>query len=63
MKILSATSNRHDVLRERWEIPGVDQIMVEERPYAERTIDGNYQRGLLLAAVSGALMLVLVIES
>ena len=34
MKVLRSANNRHNILRQRWVIPSVDQIMVEERAAA-----------------------------
>jgi hypothetical protein len=31
MRTLAPSNNRHHVLRDRWEIPSVDQVIVEER--------------------------------
>ena len=54
MKTLPATSNRHNALRDRWEIPSVDQIMVEERAaaFTKRSIKTSAKLAGLKLAVS-----------
>jgi hypothetical protein len=40
---LSASSNRHQALRQRWEIPTIEQVMIEERAaaFAKRSIKAS----------------------
>ena len=54
MKTLPSTNNRHNALRERWSIPGVDQIMVEERAtaFTKRSIKTSAKLTGLKLAVS-----------
>jgi deoxyribose-phosphate aldolase len=51
---LPASQNRQDVLRDRWAIPSVDQIMVEERAaaFTKRSIKTSAKLAGLKLAVS-----------
>jgi deoxyribose-phosphate aldolase len=54
LKTRPSTNNRHNALRERWSIPGVDQIMVEERAtaFTKRSIKTSAKLTGLKLAVS-----------
>ena len=54
LKTLPDTKNRHNVLRDRWEIPSVDQVMVEERAaaFTKRSIKTSAKLSGLKLAVS-----------
>ena len=54
MKTLPSTINRHNALRDRWSIPSVDQIMVEERAtaFTKRSIKTSAKLAGLKLAVS-----------
>src|SRR5206468_1392125 len=54
LKTLSSTNNRHHALRDRWEIPSVDQIMIEERAtaFTKRSIKTSAKLAGLKMAVS-----------
>jgi deoxyribose-phosphate aldolase len=54
LKALPSTNNRHNALRERWQIPSVDQIMIEERAaaFTKRSIKTSAKLAGLKLAVS-----------
>jgi deoxyribose-phosphate aldolase len=54
MKALLPSTNRQDVLRDRWEIPSIDQIMVEERAaaFGKRSIKTSAKLAGLKLAIS-----------
>lgn len=54
MKRLSSVANRYNALRERWSIPSVDQVMVEERAtaFTKRSLKGSAKLAGLKLAVS-----------
>src|SRR6188472_2523810 len=54
LKTLPPSHNRHNALRDRWDIPSVDQIMVEERAaaFTKRSIKTSAKLAGLKLAVS-----------
>jgi deoxyribose-phosphate aldolase len=54
LKTLPPTINRHNALRDRWSIPSVDQLMVEERAtaFTKRSIKTSAKLAALKLAVS-----------
>src|SRR6476660_3559608 len=54
LKTLPPSHNRHNALRDRWDIPSVDQIMVEERAaaFTKRSIKTSAKLTGLRLAVS-----------
>ena len=54
VKTLSRSGNRYNALRERWSIPSVDQVMVEERAtaFTKRSLKGSAKLAGLKLAVS-----------
>lgn len=54
MKRLSSVANRYNALRERWSIPSIDQVMVEERAtaFTKRSLKGSAKLAGLKLAVS-----------
>jgi deoxyribose-phosphate aldolase len=54
LKRLSSVANRYNALRERWSIPSIDQVMVEERAtaFTKRSLKGSAKLAGLKLAVS-----------
>jgi hypothetical protein len=54
MSTLAPSNNRHHVLRDRWEIPSVDQVIVEERAgtFAKRSVKTSAKLQGLISAIS-----------
>jgi len=54
LKALPESANRHNALRDRWEIPSVDQIMIEERAatFSKRSLKTSAKLAGLKLAVS-----------